>query len=135
MCVCVCVCMYVCMSVDCAYSVDRTGSSPLYVSAYHYMCPKQPLLYMCPYLSPKNPLLYMCPHTTMLCSYHYMCPKQPLLYMCPHTTMRAPPPRSASTASTENSEALSKALDTGTRFTCFTGTKVQILTQRAFSCF
>ena len=68
-------------------------------------------------------LLYVCPHPAIYVSSYCYIYVLLLLYMCPHTTVYG----MSGDFSAQNISNTVWAL-AGTQFTCFTGTKVQILT-------
>ena len=68
-------------------------------------------------------LLYVCPHPAIYASSYCYIYVLILLYMCPHTTVHC----MSGDFSAQNISNTVWAL-AGTQFTCFTGTKVQIMT-------
>ena len=121
----------------------------IYVSSYYYMCPHTTVCmssyhYMCPYATTTICfliLLYMRPHTTIYV--FYICVLI-LLYMCSHTTIHVSAyfymrPHTIMYVSSyyytcASSPCLAPSISllwmsSTAQFTCFTSTKVQILTQ------
>ncbi len=126
-CICVLILLYMC------------PHTTIYASSYYHIC-FLILLYLCPhttiYVSSYYYicvliLVYMCSHTTMyVSSYCYVCVLI-LLCMCPHTTMYVSSYYYTCATSPCLAPSSISLLWTSftTQFTCFSSTKVQILTQ------